>query len=70
MLEILIRLDGKDHGLRYWPTVPRVGDTVEVKIEGELKTATVQQVIWRTQTEIEFRDGHGRATLICVTDIG
>lgn len=70
MFEVLIVLNGQKHGLRYWSTVPRVGDLVEVKVDGVPLDAEVIQVRWRGQTDIESRDGKGRVTLVCTLKIG
>lgn len=62
-IEILILLDGHQHGLVYYPAVPRVGDFIEVRIEGEIVDCKVLKVLWRRQTMDEFGRGECNANL-------
>lgn len=41
MITLILYVDGKEHGMRLWPVVPRVGEGVEVK---DLGTLTVVYV--------------------------
>jgi hypothetical protein len=34
------------HAERDWPTVPRVGEYVEIVVDGEIVTGTVRAVLW------------------------
>lgn len=46
-IRLFLRSDsGKQHGVRYWDSVPRVGDQIKVKISGDLLQVPVRQVIW------------------------
>ena len=59
-IEILILLDGKQHGMRYWPTVPRVGELLEIS---ESQDVRVIQVLWRHQDLKAFGRGECKVTL-------
>lgn len=41
MITIILYIDGKQHGMRQWPMVPRVGEGVEVKDMGTLTVVYV-----------------------------
>ncbi len=41
MITIILYIDGKQHGMRHWPMVPRVGEGVEVKNMGTLTVVYV-----------------------------
>lgn len=53
-VEISIMLDGHEHGLRYWPAVPCVGELIDLRINQVVQCAEVKHVLWRHQSLEEF----------------
>ncbi len=47
MITIILYIDGKEHGLRLWPVVPRVGEGIEVRDLGTLTVVYVSHGPYR-----------------------
>lgn len=65
MVEAKILLNGRELGLRCWQSVPRVGDAVEVVQNSVPQKVEVTKVLWRSQTDKEFRDGITKVSIFC-----
>lgn len=64
LIEIVILLDGHQHGMRYWPSVPRIGELLEIAdTQGHVFDAVVTKILWRKQDLKEFGRGECRVTL-------
>ncbi len=50
---IYIYVGGFKHGMRRWPAVPRVGDQIMVKVEGDFKLYRVRELIWDEDSEFQ-----------------
>ena len=41
-IEILVRVNGKQYALRWWPAVPRIGETVWLENDAVVRVLEVQ----------------------------
>jgi hypothetical protein len=45
-IEITVFLDGKPFAVRFWPVVPRVGDSIGLGVKPNEFIAKVNRVVW------------------------
>jgi hypothetical protein len=70
LIEIVISIDGKNHGARIWPIVPRVGEFVQIlvsKKDDKFRWVEVVRVEYLFQRIEEFNSGKCLAKIHCKT---
>lgn len=71
LIRIALYLDEKEHGVRYWPAVPRIGETMMVEIGDDVHRRIVLDVVWGISKESRKPgciDGQCEVAVICKPD--
>lgn len=68
LVRIAVYIDSREHGVRYWPAVPRIGEKMFVEIGDTLAKLTVTDVVWGISKESRKPatiDGTCEVAVIC-----
>ncbi|MCH9751081.1 MAG: hypothetical protein K0U61_02580 [Alphaproteobacteria bacterium] len=66
MIWMSLIIDGREHGMRSWPAVPRSGDFIVVRFDGAPENVEVVKAVWgRHDGTHDFRDDPTIVSLHC-----
>lgn len=68
LVRIAVYIGQVEHGVRYWPAVPRIGEKMLVEIKGDVAQLVVSDVVWGISKESRKPatiDGTCEVAVIC-----